>query len=88
MATHATGDTTRNGYDENTATNSGDNANIRSTTSPCTANRRRRAPATITNVRVARIETVTMTPEEETEAVQALAVLVARYWRTHPDHAT
>jgi hypothetical protein len=29
-----------------------------------------------------------MTPEEETEAIQALAVLVARYWRTHPDHAT
>ena len=51
--------------------------------------RQRRAPgpATITEVRVASIETVTMTADEETEAVAALAVLLARYWHEHPDHA-
>jgi hypothetical protein len=50
--------------------------------------RQRRRPApTITDVRVARIETVTMTPAEETEAIEALAVLIARYWREHPDQA-
>jgi len=50
--------------------------------------RQRRRPApTITDVRVARIETVTMTPAEETEAIEALAVLIARYWREHPEQA-
>jgi hypothetical protein len=28
-----------------------------------------------------------MTPAEETEAIGALAVLIARYWREHPDPA-
>ena len=51
--------------------------------------RQRRAtrPATISEVRVVSVETVTMTAEEETEAVAALAVLLARYWRDHSDHA-
>ena len=48
---------------------------------------RRRPASTITEVRVARIETVTMTLAEEPEAVQALAVLIARYWRDHPEQA-
>lgn len=84
MAGSSHDDDTRNGYDEN-ASSGGDNA----------ANKRhkhgvgrRRGPvATTTNVRVARIETVTMTAAEETEAIQALAVLIARYWREHPDQA-
>jgi hypothetical protein len=28
-----------------------------------------------------------MTAEEEAEAVAALAVLIARFWREHPDQA-
>jgi hypothetical protein len=36
---------------------------------------------------VASVETVTMTADEETEAVAALAVLLARYWHEHPDRA-
>ncbi len=28
-----------------------------------------------------------MTPAEETEAIEALAVLIARYWREHPEQA-
>ncbi|GAA4714999.1 hypothetical protein Prum_039220 [Phytohabitans rumicis] len=87
MHSHAAGDITRNGYDENTAPNSGDTTDKPPTKRRRTPDRRRRAPATITDVRVGRIETVTMTAEEETEAVKALAVLVARYWRAHPDHA-
>jgi hypothetical protein len=49
--------------------------------------RRRPGPTTITEVRVASVETVTMTADEEAEAVAALAVLLARYWHDHPDHA-
>jgi hypothetical protein len=70
-------DNTHNGYD-NDASSGGDHA---------TNKRRRRTPATITDVRVARIETVTMTPDEKREAIQAWAVLIARYWREHPDQA-
>jgi len=63
------------GYDDTTPSNS-----------PAARISRRRRPApTITAVRVARIETVAMTPVEETEAIEALAVLIARYWREHPD---
>jgi hypothetical protein len=69
------------GYDEFTASNSPAHPVVR-------IPRQRRRPApTITKVRVARIETVTMTSAEETEAVQALAVLIARYWREHPKQA-
>jgi membrane carboxypeptidase/penicillin-binding protein PbpC len=42
---------------------------------------------TITEMAVARIETVAMTRAEEDEAVAALAVLIARFWRGHPDQA-
>lgn len=76
-------DSARNGYDENKSSG-GDDTTSKRTRS---ANRRRRTSATITKVRVARIETVAMTAEEETEAIQALAVLVARYWREHPRQA-
>ena len=65
------------GYDDTTPSNS----------SPVriSCQRRRRPTPTITAVRVARIETVAMTPVEETEAIEALAVLIARYWREHPE---
>jgi hypothetical protein len=85
MRTHAPGDTTRNGYDENTETCDDDPNPAPSETKPKTTRRRRCAPATINDVQIASIETVEMTAAEETEAVQALAVLVASYWRTHPD---
>ncbi len=45
-----------------------------------------RGKSAITKVRIARIETVTMTATEYTDAVEALAVLIARYERTHPEH--
>lgn len=44
-----------------------------------------RGKAAITDIRIARIETVTMTATEYSDAVEALAVLVARYERNHPD---
>lgn len=45
----------------------------------------RRARPAITTIRITRIETVPMTPVEYDTAVEALAVLIARYERTHPD---
>jgi hypothetical protein len=36
-------------------------------------------------VRIARIETVPMTPQEYDDAVDVLAVLLCRYWREHPE---
>lgn len=44
-----------------------------------------RGKAAITDIRIARIETVPMTTTEYTDAVEALAVIVARYERNHPD---
>jgi hypothetical protein len=85
MRTHAPGDTTRNGYDENTEICDDDPNPAPSETTGKTARRRRCAPATINDVRIESIETVEMTAAEETEAVHALAVLVASYWRAHPD---
>ena len=38
-------------------------------------------------IRIARIETVPMTPEELDNAAEALAVLLNRFWREHPDLA-
>ncbi len=86
MPSHAAGDNTRNGYADNNETHDGDTANTTPAHRRITG-KRRRTPATMTDVRVGRIETVTMTAAEETEAVTALAVLVAHYWRTHPEQA-
>jgi hypothetical protein len=78
------GDTNpHNGYDETAPSNS----------RPVTpAGARRRAPgrgkAAITDVRIARIETVIMTATEYADAVESLAVLIARYERTHPNQPT
>jgi len=53
------------------------------------ARKRRKTPgrgrAAITDIRIARIETVTMTETEYADAVQSLAVLIARYERNHPE---
>lgn len=68
------------GYDECTLRNRPANTRAR-----IPRQRRRPQTTTPTDVSVARIETVTMTADEETEAVAALAVLVARFWREHPD---
>jgi hypothetical protein len=47
-----------------------------------------RGKAAITDVRIARIETVVMTAEEYADAVESLAVLIARYERTHAKQPT
>ena len=86
MPSHAAGDNTRNRYADNTETHDDDTTNA-APAHPRITGKRRRTPATMAYVRVGRIETVTMTAEEETEAVTALAVLVAHYWRAHPDQA-
>ena len=82
MAESADDDHPPDGYHESTSSDD---------PAPTTLSRiprqRRRATATITTVRIASIETVTMTPAEETEAIEALAVLIARYWRDHPPAA-
>jgi hypothetical protein len=85
MRTNAPGDATRNGYDDNTEACDDDPNAAPSETDRKTARRRRCAPATINDVQIESIETVEMTAAEETEAIHALAVLVASYWRTHPD---
>jgi len=49
--------------------------------------RRHRNPETPKpETRVARIETTPMTPAEYDNAVEALAVLIARSWRSTSDH--
>lgn len=81
MAETANDEYPPDGYHENTPSNDP------ATTLSRISGQRRRATATITTVRVASIETVTMTPAEEAEAIEALAVLIARYWRDHPPPA-
>ncbi len=39
-------------------------------------------------IRVTRIETVAMTTTEYEDAVEALAILIARYWDDHPGTST
>jgi hypothetical protein len=39
-------------------------------------------------IRVTRIETVAMTTTEYEDAVEALAILIARYWDDHPGTGT
>jgi len=39
------------------------------------------------SVRIEPVETVPMTPAEYEAAVKALAVLIARWWREHPEDA-
>jgi hypothetical protein len=51
-------------------------------TNPSKANRP--TPAII-DIQIARIEKVTMTAAEYDNAVEALAVLIARWWQQHPD---
>jgi hypothetical protein len=43
----------------------------------------RRGRSAITNITIGRIETVTMTDTEYADAVETLAVLIARYERHH-----
>jgi hypothetical protein len=67
------------GYDETESSNSG------STRKRCTARRAAGRPKpAIDGVKIARIETVTMTATEYDNAVEALAVLIAHWWQRHP----
>lgn len=71
--------TTSSGYDESDHPESGDNSrHDNHQPAPLVAPVAHR-------VDVARIETVAMTAEEYDTAVDALAVLIAGWWRTHPD---
>lgn len=45
-----------------------------------------RGRAAITDIRIARIETVTMTETEYADAVESLAVLIARYEQHHREY--
>ncbi|SDT67073.1 hypothetical protein [Actinoplanes derwentensis] len=47
-----------------------------------------RKQAAITDIRIHHIETVPMTAAQYARAVEALAVLIARYEREHPDDPT
>jgi len=42
--------------------------------------------STATEIEITWIETTPMTPQEYHAAVDALAVLIARWWHTHPHH--
>ncbi|MEV7624619.1 hypothetical protein [Actinoplanes sp. NPDC089786] len=44
-----------------------------------------RGKPAITDIRIAHIETVIMTVDEYADAVESLAVLIARYERHHPE---
>ena len=47
-----------------------------------------RKKAVISDIRIVRIETQTMSTTEYADAVESLAALIARYERNHPtDHA-
>jgi hypothetical protein len=52
-----------------------------------TGHTRPRLTPAITDIRIARIEMVTMTATEYDNAVEALAVLIAHWWQQHPDQA-
>jgi hypothetical protein len=47
----------------------------------------RRGRAAITDITIGRIETVTMTETEYADAVESLAVLIARYERHHDEQS-
>lgn len=47
-----------------------------------------RGQAAISDIRIAHVETTPMTATEYADAVEALAVLIARYEREHPEEST
>jgi hypothetical protein len=47
-----------------------------------------RGQAAISHIRIAYVETTPMTATEYADAVEALAVLIARYEREHPEEST
>ena len=69
-------------YDKTTAANAGTVA--RDSRTP-RKNPGRGQPAII-DIRIARLETVTMTDTEYSDAVETLDALIARYERNHPDN--
>jgi len=69
-------------YDENTPPNPG-NTRWRRTT----GREKNQAKPAVADIRIARIETVTMTAAEYDNAVEALAVLITRWWDQHSDQA-
>jgi hypothetical protein len=81
MATTPHDNNPNSGYDETVPSNSGNTRKRRTTRRAAS----KPQPA-ITNIKIARIETVTMTATEYDAAVEALAVLIARWWDHHPEH--
>jgi hypothetical protein len=82
MAQNSANDSTNQRYDNKNPTHGRDSENTARRT-----RRRTQRPPPITEIHIADIDTVTMSADQETEAVNALAVLLARYWREHPDLA-
>ncbi len=76
--------TTKIGYHENAPTKTGS----RSENGRKPRNASGRGRAAITDIRIAHVETTSMTATEYTDAVEALAVLIARYERRHPEEPT
>jgi len=76
--------TTEIGYHRNAPTKTGSRSE--SARKSRTASGRGRAA--ITDIRIAHVETTPMTATEYADAVEALAVLIARYERRHPDEPT
>jgi hypothetical protein len=54
-------------------------------TAPCASRRKPASAPVLRDFRIGPIETVPMTPAEYETAVEALAVLIARWLREHPD---
>ena len=81
MAQNPTDNSPGNGYAEYAAIRYDDAANTKPRNQWPDNHRRIFAPT----IRIARIETSPMTPEEDSEAITALAVLLARFWTEHPD---
>ncbi len=69
----------KTGYDESTPHNNGNGNGGTARRYPG------RGKAAITDIRIARIETVPMTAHEYADAVETLAVLIARYETNHPN---
>ncbi|MBT8224109.1 MAG: hypothetical protein HKP61_07170 [Dactylosporangium sp.] len=87
MAASTNDDTYGNGYRENAARKYDDTANTKPA-EQWPINRRRHPSTTRTDIHITSIETTTMTPEQEHEAVQALAALLSRFWQHHPNAST
>jgi hypothetical protein len=85
MSRHPDHSETEIGYRRTDPPNESGTSNIRRRKSRTASTRKQ---AAITDIRIHHIETVPMTAAQYARAVEALAVLIARYEREHPDDLT